>query len=123
MFGILLEKLGALLPKNFIIASFFPMLVFAGMNALMLYWISESFRTEVTQYRESSVGTQALVGFPVLIVVALAAYIFSTLNLLQRQALEGEYLPSGSKNRFTAGQQRRIRELEQRLLDSKRRRR
>src|SRR5215204_3769046 len=107
MLGTLLEKLGTLLPKNFIIANLFPMLLFAGINGLMLYWMSDRFRLAVQNYFAMSAGSQALIGFPILIVITLTAYIFSTLNLFQREILEGRYLPNGLLKVLTAGQQRR----------------
>src|SRR5215216_138147 len=108
MLSTLLEKLGTLLPKNFIIANLFPMLLFAAMNGLMLYWMSDGFRQAVQKYFAMSAGSQALIGFPILIAVALAAYIFSTLNLFQREFLEGRCLTSGLQKVLTAGQQRRV---------------
>src|SRR6476661_1189364 len=97
MLGTLLEKLGTLLPRNFIIASFFPMLLFAAMNGLMLYWMSDRFHQAVQNYFAMDAGSQALIGFPILIAITLAAYIFSTLNLLQRELLEGQYGPTRLK--------------------------
>src|SRR5215213_9236839 len=108
MLGTLLEKLGTLLPKNFIIANFFPMLLFAAMNGLMLYWMSDRFRQALQNYFAMTTGSQALIGFPILIAITLAAYIFSTLNLFQREFLEGRYLPPGLTKVLTAGQQRRL---------------
>jgi len=108
MLGTLLEKVGTLLPKNFIIANLFPMLLFAAINSLMLYWLSGRFRSAVQNYFAMDAGEQALIGFPILIAVTLAAYIFSTLNLLQRELLEGQYWPTRMKARLSAGQQRRL---------------
>src|SRR4029078_12414129 len=97
MLGTLLEKVGTLLPKNFIIANLFPMLLFAAIDSLMLYWLSGRFRSAVQNYFAMDAGEQALIGFPILIAVTLAAYIFSTLNLLQRELLEGQYWPTRMK--------------------------
>lgn len=108
MLGTLLEKVGTLLPKNFIIANLFPMLLFAAMNGLMLYWLSDRFRIATQNYFAMSAGDQAFIGLPILILITLAAYIFSTLNLLQRELLEGQYWPKSLKAALTAGQQRRL---------------
>ena len=107
MLGTLLEKIGTLLPKNFIIANLFPMLLFAAINGLMLYWLSDRFRLAAQNYFAMDAANQALIGFPILIAVTLAAYIFSTLNLFQRELLEGQYWPEPLKRVLTAGQQRR----------------
>ncbi|HYV12923.1 MAG TPA: hypothetical protein VE980_18615 [Pyrinomonadaceae bacterium] len=107
MLGTLLEKIGTLLPRNFIIANFFPMLLFAAINGLMLYWMSDRFHLAVQQYFAMDAGDQALIGFPILIAITLAAYIFSAFNLFQREILEGRYGPTHLKDRLAAGQQRR----------------
>jgi hypothetical protein len=108
MLGTLLEKVGTLLPKNFIIANLFPMLLFAAINSLMLYWMSGRFRSAVQNYFAMGPGEQALIGFPILIAITLAAYIFSTLNLFQRELLEGQYWPTKMKAALSAGQQRKL---------------
>ncbi|HKY29372.1 MAG TPA: hypothetical protein VJM12_15645 [Pyrinomonadaceae bacterium] len=111
MLGTLLERVGALLPKSFTISNLFPMLMFAAVNGLMIYWMSDWFREVVHNYLSQSAGKQALIGFPILIVIALAAYILSTLNLLQRELLEGKYLWDPARRKLTAAQQKRIEAL------------
>lgn len=123
MLGTLLEKLGTLLPKNFIIANLFPMLLFAAVNGLMLYWFSDTFRHAVRSYFTMNAGEQALIGFPILIAITLAAYIFSTLNLLQREILEGEHLPGRLQSALIAGQRRRADETDEQVLQVKKLRR
>lgn len=123
MLGTLLEKLGTLLPKNFIIANLFPVLLFAAVNGLMLYWMSDSFRLAAQRYFAMGAASQALIGFPILIVITLAAYIFSTLNLFQREFLEGHYLPEPLAQVFTAGQQRRADESANKFLEKTEQRR
>ena len=112
MLGTLLERVGALLPKSFTISNLFPMLMFAAVNGLMLYWMSNRFRDVVHDYLSQTAAQQALIGFPILIAIALAAYILSTLNLLQREILEGKYLWDRARRKLTAGQQKRIESLE-----------
>jgi hypothetical protein len=101
----LLEKLGTLLPKSFVIANFFPMLLFVALNGLMLFWMSNSFRETVANYLALSPARQAFIGFPILIAITLAAYISSTLNLVQREILEGRHLPAPLKAGLSASQQ------------------
>jgi len=115
--GTLLERVGALLPKSFTISNLFPMLMFAAVNGLMLYWMSGRFREVVHDYLSQPAGKQALIGFPILIAIALAAYIFSATNLLQREILEGKYLRDGVRRRFTAGQQKRIEDDKKEFAD------
>ena len=123
MLGTLLEKLGTLLPKNFIIANLFPMLLFAAINGLMLYRMSDSFRLRAQNYFAMDAGNQALIGFPILIAITLAAYIFSTLNLFQRELLEGRYWPEPLKKVLTAGQQRRADQSATKFVEKTRERR
>lgn len=123
MLGTLLEKLGTLLPKNFIIANLFPMLLLAAANGFMLFWMSSSFRQAVENYLAMDAGKQALIGFPILIAISLAAYIFSTLNLLQREMLEGQYLPPPLKASLTERQRRRLDRLQAQVLLVRRHRR
>ena len=122
MLGTLLERVGALLPKSFTISNLFPMLMFAGVNGLMLYWMSGRFREVVHDYLSQPAGKQALIGFPILIAIALAAYIFSATNLLQREILEGKYFRDSMKRRFTAGQEKRIEDDKEEFADIRRNR-
>jgi hypothetical protein len=71
----------------------------------------------VWNYFAMDAGNQALIGFPILIAITLAAYISSTFNLLQREILEGHNLPSPLQKVLTAGQQRRLDKSAQKFLD------
>lgn len=108
MLDTLLEKLSTLLPKNFIISAFFPVLLFSFLNGLLFYLTNESFRGRVTRFFDLDAGKQALFGFPVLIAIALIAYLFSMLNLSMRRALEGESLPGVLKKRLLVLQQAKL---------------
>lgn len=115
MLGTLLDKLGTLLPKNFIIANFFPVLIFAAVHAGMLYLVSGSFRDWARKYYFFDAGKQALWGLPILLAVVLTAYVFSTLSLFLREILEGKYLPSALKTSLRAIQQQKVDARESRL--------
>jgi hypothetical protein len=108
MLGTLLDKLGTLLPKNFIIANFFPVLLFASSHAVVLWLISGPFREWCQRFYLLDAGKQTLFGLPLLLSVALTAYIFSTLSLFLREILEGKYLPSSLRTSLTATQQEKI---------------
>src|SRR6266852_2678042 len=75
MLGTLLDKLGTLLPKNFIIANFFPVLLFASSHAVVLWLISGPFREWCQRFYLLDAGKQTLFGLPLLLSVALTAYI------------------------------------------------
>jgi hypothetical protein len=118
MLGTLLEKLGGLLPRNFIVASFFPVLVFAFLNGIMLYLFSEGFSRNFDKYFALDAGKQTLYGFTILIGVAFIAYIFSTLNLFLREMLEGQHLFGWLKKRMVSEQQGKLDTLDDRLKKS-----
>src|SRR2546423_9542025 len=118
MLGTLLEKLGGLLPKNFIIASFFPVLIFAFLNGVMLYLVSAGFSRGFDKYLALDAGRQTLYGFTILIGVAFLAYIFSTLNLFLREMLEGRHLFAWLKKRMVEDAQGKLDALEDNLKKS-----
>jgi hypothetical protein len=121
MLGTLLEKLGGLLPKNFIIAGFFPVLVFAFLNGVMLYLFSEGFSRGLNKYLALDAGKQTLYGFTILIGVAFISYIFSTLNLFLREILEGRHLFGWLKMQMISEQRGKLDVLEERLRKAERR--
>ena len=127
MLDTVLEKLGGLLPKNFLIAAFFPVLLFAGANGVMLYQVSPSFRNWVVEYLDLNPVRQAYYAFPILIVIAAAAYVFSMLNLPLRRILEGvpPFVSLKQKSDFmkplSRQQRTKLDRLEKTLKDYKRR--
>ena len=122
MLGALLDKLGGLLPKNFIIASFFPMLIFAFLNGVMLYLFSGGFSRSFDRYLTLDAARQTFYGVVVLIGVAFVAYVFSTLNLFLRETLEGKHFLKllRLQTPMVREQQRRLDELERDLDKSRR---
>ncbi len=109
MFGTVLEKLSTLLSKSFVISSFFPMLIFATANGFMLYTTSASFRAFAKAQYDPSLGSKAVLMVVVLSFLAVAAYVFSPLNLTLRELLEGRHWPK----RFAQwGQGRHIRRMD-----------
>lgn len=125
MLDTVLERLGGLLPRNFLIAAFFPVLLFAGANGVMFYLTNANFRRWVANYLELDVGKQAYYAFPLLIIIASAAYIFSMLNLSLRRILEGEppFVPqrwkSKLKEQLSSGQRAKLERLEALLNKNK----
>ena len=110
MLSTLLDKLGGLLPRSFIIASFFPVLIFALFNGFMLYRFSAAFRRVFDDYFALDASKQALYGAVVLILVSFFGYIFSTLSLFLRELLEGKYLAVFTRihTRMVAEKQRQL---------------
>ncbi len=89
MFSSILGNLTTLLPKNFIFASFVPVLIFGFVNGSMLFW-SPAFR----EFAGPSFAGISVWAVSVLFVVAIvAAYVLSSLQDVMRLALEGAYVP------------------------------
>jgi hypothetical protein len=90
MLSALLDRLGALLSKYFIIGSFMPVLIFAFLNGVLLYFNSDRFRGFV---KPDLSGLQA--GFAIatiLIVLAVVAYGLSSISFFLREVLEGKHV-------------------------------
>lgn len=114
MLGTVLEKLESLLSKSFLIASFFPILIFSALNGAMLYWISQPAREWLAWYHQQDAASKGVYGATVLIGLAVAAYVFSTLSLVLRNALEGRYFQDSRLGQLLEGRQRaRLRQFEE----------
>lgn len=122
MLGTLLDKLGGLLPRSFIVSSFFPVLIFAILNGVMLYQFSASFRRAFEAYFALDASKQATYGVGVLIAISFVAYIFSTLNLYLRELLEGKHFAGFTtlQTLMVAAKQRQLDALKDDLEKSKR---
>jgi hypothetical protein len=93
MLNAVLEKLQNLISARLIVASFFPVAFFIGINGFLLYLTSDIFRVMVmTGPPAGTLTSRALLG--VVIIVALT-YAFSALQPWLRQTLEGTNWPEG----------------------------
>src|SRR6266511_5637633 len=97
MLSNLLDKLGSLLSKYFVIGSFIPVLIFVCLNGALLYWNAVWFRAWVDPQLFG-----AKTGFfagAMLIGLAVAAYVLSSVSVFLREVLEGKHvgplLPKG----------------------------
>jgi len=122
MLGTLLDKLGGLLPRSFIVSSFFPVLIFATLNGAMLYRFSPSFKRVFEAYFALDASKQATYGVGILIAISFVAYIFSTLNLYLRELLEGKHFAGFTtlQTLMVAEKQRQLDALKDSLERSKR---
>ena len=95
MLGTILEKLQGLFSKNFLIAAFFPVLIAAAVNALLLYAHSAAFHEAADLYlqSESKPLDAATTGMTGLIALGVVAFLFSILNTRLRETLEGRGWP------------------------------
>jgi hypothetical protein len=121
MLGTLLDKLGGLLPRSFIVASFFPVLIFAILNGAMLYLFSSSFRRAFEAYFALDAAKQSIYGAGILIAISFVAYIFSTLNLYLLELLEGKHFAGFTKlkTRMVAEKQQQLDALQDDLDESR----
>lgn len=119
MFGTVLEKLSTLLSKSFIIASFFPIVIFAAANGLMLYSTSASFRAFAKHQYDPSLGAKAALMVFVLCFLAIVAYVFSPLNLTLRELLEGRHWPKRLSQWGQGRHIRRMDSIQRRFTESK----
>jgi hypothetical protein len=86
----ILDQLGALLSRQFIIAHFVPVLLFGFLNVLLLAWQSEVVRDALPR----QIGLEeSLYVLPALIVLAIIAYLLSAVSVYLRLVLEGRRLP------------------------------
>lgn len=84
-----LDRLGGLVSRQFVVAYFVPVLVFSFLNALLLGWQVEAFRRWLPVQFEGFKGFYAV---PVMIGLAVIAYLLFSINVYLRQVLEGARL-------------------------------
>jgi hypothetical protein len=84
-----LDRLGGLVSRLFVVGYFVPVLVFGVLNAVLLGWQVEAFREWAPGQFE---GLKGLYAVPVLIGLAVLAYLIFSVNVFLRQTLEGRRL-------------------------------
>jgi hypothetical protein len=94
MLGTLLDRLGGLFSKHFLIGAFFPVLLAAGANGFLLFATCQWARDAVADVEKLGAGRQGIVIFAALIVLAAGAYLFSASSPLLRELLEGRHWPA-----------------------------
>ena len=105
MFGSVLDKVGALLSGSFILANFFPFLIFAAANLGMTWIVFPDSRQYIkSMFLAQSSGEQAMIYATTLIAIAVIAYVLSPLAVVFRQLLEGAFLPARFKRRLRSEQ-------------------
>jgi hypothetical protein len=106
MLGSVLEKAQSLLSRGFVLGAFFPVLIFAAANAAMAWLGLESARPIVREIWRVGGNNLAWTAAAALVAIAIAAYVLSSLTLVIRRALGGDFLPAPIKramrNRYAA---------------------
>src|SRR5712691_3364814 len=90
MLSNLLDKLGALLSKSFVIGSFIPVLIFAFLNGALLYWNASWFRGGWAESQLFDAKAGFVMG-AILIGLAVTAYVLSSVSVFLREVLEGKH--------------------------------
>jgi hypothetical protein len=123
MLGTLLDKLGSLFSKAFVLGSI-PLLAFLFLHGLMVYRVSPSFQKWVSVYLlGSDTGRTAAVAFSLLLAIVIVSYVLSTLSVTLREALEGKHFGQTLSNALSQRFRDRLVHLEQKLTEAKRNRR
>ncbi len=100
-----LDRLGTLVSRYFLVGYAVPVLVFAFLNALLLGWQSPGFRRWAPAQFE---GFKGLYAVPVLVGLAVVAYLLQAVSVYLRQILEGRrLLPERWLARLAATERRR----------------
>src|SRR5271165_1421223 len=99
MFGTVVEKLQALLSRSFLLGNFFPVLVFALLNAAIAWLGIEGFSDlVVANWPKDPVGSSMALG-ATLVTIAILAFILAPLIPGFRSILEGtRFLPEKIRN-------------------------
>jgi hypothetical protein len=109
MLTTLLDRLGILVSRQFVVSYFVPVLVFSFLNGILLAWQSATVRQWAP---EEFAGFKALNLVVVLIGLAVIAYGFLSVNVYLRQVLEGRrLLPETMWKRLAEKERRRRQNL------------
>jgi hypothetical protein len=123
MLGTLLDRLGGLFSKYFLIGSFFPVLLALAANGFLAYVAYAPVREVVKNVEQLQTGPQGVVLFGILIVVATVAYLFSAAGAVLREVLEGQHWPRSLRLSLERSERTRLRRMEESLLTTRRARR
>jgi hypothetical protein len=123
MLGTLVEKLQGLFSKYFVVAAFFPVLIFAALNTVAVCFVSKDVRGTLAGFFNLSPAVQGFYGFGALIVIALIAYVYSTTILFLRELLGGRHWPQWLVKPFVKIQTDRFAKLQRKLAGARQERR
>jgi hypothetical protein len=90
MISTFIDRLGGLLPKYFIFSSFVPVLVYATVNSLLLYYLDARFRAFIGPF--STLSDTAAPVLSLFVGAIVIAYVMSTVGVYLREVLEGRHL-------------------------------
>jgi len=108
MFGTVLDKIGGLLSRSFVLANFFPFVIFTAASVAVAWIGLPDARSTLTAILELDAGKQALVFAAVLITIAVVAYVVSPLTVVVRRILEGDLFVPGWLRTLMEAEQKEI---------------
>ncbi len=93
MFGQVLDKFDAWFGRSFLIASYFPSLIFTLVNGALLYLTVPATRPPLQQFWSNAAAEKSIDLLIALALVAVFAYAVTPLIQIVTDLLEGAYLP------------------------------
>jgi hypothetical protein len=108
MFGSVVDKIGGLVSRSFVLAIFFPFVIFTAASAAVAWIALPETRPALTTLFEIEPGKQAVILATVLIMIAVIAYVVSPLTVVVRRILEGDIFIPGWLRDMMRTEQRQI---------------
>lgn len=112
----ILDKLDAWVGRSFLLASFFPLLIFVGANALMAQLLMPDAVKQGLQYLADSAYGPISATFVCLAATAALAYVLDPLVGTMTRFLEGRFFPESVARWLSTDQTRKFRDLEEEAL-------
>ena len=113
MLSSVLTTLQSLVPGQFVVSAFFPMLAFSVLNGLMLFSLNAPFRAlALDAVSDTTAGRSSFLIAAGLIALAMLAYALSALHPTIQLLLEGRW-PTWLASLFAPAQARRLEGLEE----------
>jgi len=113
MFEQVLNKLDSWVGRSFLLASFFPLLIFVAANFIMAQVLAPDIAKDLIQYFSDNFYGPVSVAVACLIAIAALAYVTDPLVGTMTRFLEGAYFPSCVARWLATDQTRRVRDLQE----------
>src|SRR6266852_1594831 len=118
MLNSLLDKLGTLLSKSYMISAGFPVLIFVFVSAAFLYAHDSRYREFIKAEQPGTVAALTSQVLMIIVLLVIATYILSTLQPLLRELLEGRRWHNSIADPFREIQKTKYDEITNRLIEA-----
>jgi hypothetical protein len=115
MFGQVLDKLATWVGRPFLLASFFPFLIFLAANAVMAQFLTPGVARSLVDYFKGGVYGPVSATVTCLAAAAAFAYITDPLVAVMTSFLEGAYFPPRVAGWLATDQTKRARDLDENI--------